>query len=304
MSSKPKLIQTTGCEELAFIHLLQLGSDKHEIVETVEGVDPRFPLNEKAVIILSTQFGCPVGCAMCEAGENFYGNLTCEQILDQVRFVIARRPQILHSKKLKVHFARMGEPALNPHVLKALAQLPALANTTALMACISSTAPAHSTSFFRELLAIRHEFYPAGCFQLQFSVNSTDPQIRRQLMPMPHLSLEELSELGRPFHLPDERKIVLNFAMIQDAPLDVDVLARHFSPEHFMIKLTPLNPTARAAQHGLLTRLCAANPDTCATLVEKLTARGFETVISISEPDEIKIGNSCGQLVAAHEYMK
>ena len=269
------------------------------MVETVDSIDPRFPRHEKSVIILSTQFGCPVGCLMCEAGGAYFGNLTAAQMMAQVSFVLARRPEVLETRKLKVHFARMGEPALNPAVPEALEQLPSVAPGRGLMACISSVAPRGSAAFFEELTRIKDRHYSGGRFQLQISINSTDEQVRQRLIPFPHMGLEAIAEVGRRFYRPGDRKVALNFALARGFPVDSRALGQQFDPDKFMIKLTPVNPTERSNLHGLGTVLSAGAADATDDLVRQLQQLGFDTVVSIGEPEEIAIGSNCGQLVRA-----
>jgi len=301
--TEPRLLAVTGDDALALVFALQLGADEQFSVETVDSIDPRYPRSEKSVIILSTQFGCPVGCPMCDAGAAFAGNLSAEQILWQVRFVLDRRPEILSSRKLKVHFARMGEPALNSAaVLRALERLPALLPAEGLMPCIATVAPAQSLPFFEELTWLKRRLYRGGQFQLQLSVNSTDPGVRRQLIPIPHLNLEALAAIGDRFFEPGDRKVALNFALARGVPLDPALLERHFDPDHFMIKLTPVNPTARAREAGLHTVLSAEDPDATRELSARLGQAGFDVVVSIGEAEEIAIGSNCGQLVRARPW--
>jgi len=300
MLPEPVLHSISGVDELAVIYVLQLGTDPTSVVETVDAVDPRYGRDEKAVIIISTQFGCPVGCAMCDAGGDFAGSLTAEQMLAQVRFVLDRRPSLRNSNKLKVHFARMGEPALNPHLLDAVRQLPKIVDSNALMPCIATVAPYNAVPFLRKLTEIRQHVYRDRPFQLQFSINTTDARLRRQLIPMRTLSLEQLAELGTSFHGGHGRKVVLNFALARGAEVSPALLRQTFNPEHFVIKLTPINPTTAANESGLQTVLSTMRPDAADALAGRLQDEGFDVIVSIGEEDEIAIGSNCGQLVARH----
>ena len=295
-----RLRETTGRDDLALVHVLQLSEDERHVVETVDSVDPRHPRRDKTVIIISTQFGCPVGCPMCEAGGGYLGNLSADQLLAQVAFVLRQRPAILHSRKLKVHFARMGEPALNAAaVLEALERLPLTLPGRGLMPCIASVAPATSAGFFQELSWLKRRLYRDGRFQLQLSVNSTDPQVRQRLIPLPHLDLPALAHIGQRFFETGDRKVALNFALARGVPLDPELLREYFDPRCFMVKMTPINPTRRSGLAGLDTLLSAARPEAASALVARLTAVGFDVVVSIGEADEIAIGSNCGQLVRA-----
>lgn len=300
MNPSLRLIATQGEPELALVHLLQWGDDPRHQVETVDSIDPRYPRHEKSCIIISTQLGCAVGCLMCDASRAFHGNLTAEQILDQVRFVLGRRPELLATAKLKVHFARMGEPAHNAAaVLEALEALPGVLPAPGLLPALATVAPAGSGGFLAALGRVKDRLYPGGRFQLQLSLNSTDPRVRRRLMPTPQLPLGEVARLGAAFHQPGDRKVALNFALARGVPVDPDALAATFPADRFMVKLTPVNPTERARSHGLDTVLSAETPEAAARLVERLRGGGFDVVVSIGDPEEIRIGSNCGQLVRA-----
>ena len=300
MNRKPRLLASQGDPELALVHLLQWGDDPRARVETVDSIDPRYPRRDKSCIIISTQLGCAVGCLMCDASGAFHGNLTAEQILDQVRFVLAQRPELLQTAKLKVHFARMGEPAHNAAaVLEALEALPEVLPAPGLMPALATVAPAGSQAFLTSLGRIKDRLYSGGRFQLQLSLNSTDPDVRARLMPTPQLPLDQLARLGGDFFSAGDRKVALNFALARGVPVDPDALAAQFSAERFMVKLTPVNPTERARAHGLDTVLSAESPEAAQRLVERLRRRGFDVVVSIGEPEEIRIGSNCGQLVRA-----
>jgi 23S rRNA (adenine2503-C2)-methyltransferase len=298
---EPQMLSCVGRDDLALVYVLQFDGDHQLVVETVDSIDPRYPRREKSVIIISTQFGCPMGCLMCDAGVAFHGNLSSEQLLAQVRFVLARRPEVLATRKLKVHFSRMGEPALNPAVLEALARLPELLPAPGLIPCIATVAPRGCQPFLTRLLELKRRLYDQGRFQMQLSINSTDAEARRRLIPGPLLSLEEIAALAPAFHGPGDRRVVLNFALSPGCPVDVGRLAAIFDPEHFMIKLTPVNPTEAARESGLSTVLSAATPEGAAELVSRCEAAGFETVVSIGEADEILIGSNCGQVVRTRD---
>ena len=299
MSATTRMLEVSGDPNLALVYLLQLDERPLARVETVDSIDPRFARSEKSVIILSTQFGCPVGCKMCDAGASYGGNLSAKQMLDQVRWVLERRPEARSSAKLKVHFARMGEPSLNDAVLEALTGLVELVPGTNLLPCIASVAPRGRFAFFEQLIALKNELYPRR-FQLQFSLNSTDEATRRSLMPVAQIELAGIAELGRRFYQPGGRKVVLNFALAEGVPLDDQVLADNFAPEHFIVKLTPINPTAAASAAGLASVLSPVAPGAAHATVERLRQRGFETIVSIGAPEEIAIGSNCGQLVHAY----
>ena len=46
---------------------------------------------ERTVICCSTQCGCPVACTFCGTGNNFIRNLTVDEILYQIDYVIKEK---------------------------------------------------------------------------------------------------------------------------------------------------------------------------------------------------------------------
>jgi 23S rRNA (adenine2503-C2)-methyltransferase len=109
-----KIVATAGTEEIAQVYIAEFAGGKR--VEFCESVQPPFPRREKWVLIVSTLFGCPVGCLMCDAGQTYGGKLSAEQILAQIDFLVKERypDGVIDVEKFKIQFARMGEPAFNP----------------------------------------------------------------------------------------------------------------------------------------------------------------------------------------------
>ena len=216
------------------------------MLEFVESVQPPVPLEDKWVLIVSTLFGCPVGCPFCDAGNFYEGRLTTGEILGQVDYLVRRRfpggePG---TRRLKIQFARMGEPALNPAVLDVLERLPALYPAGILFPSLSTVAPAGKDGFFASLADIKNRLY-GDRFQLQFSLHSTEPEARAWLVPTQKWDLETIAEYGMSFRRTGERKVTLNFALAEGIPVDAERLRRVFDPACFLIKITPVNPTAR-----------------------------------------------------------
>ncbi len=239
---------------------------------------------------------------MCDAGGDYRGQLSAEQILAQTDHVVLRRypDGIVPSKRFKVQFARMGEPALNPAVLEALAKLKTRYGAPGLVACLSTVAPAASGKFFEGLLDVKEHLY-RGRFQLQFSVHSTDSKERDSIIPIAKWGLGQISRFGETWYRPGDMKITLNFAAARDSKLDPEVLAATFDPRKFLVKLTPLNPTKAVAKRGLQTMLDPESPSGMNPLVHSLEDRGFEVIVSIGDQEENRIGSNCGMYLGAPE---
>ncbi len=292
-----EVLGLSGDPAVAEVAVLRLGGRPKAVVEVVDGLAPPLSREDKWVINLSTQFGCPVGCPTCDAGGGYQGEPDAEGLWAQVAWAAARHPGLAtRCRKLKVHFARMGEPSLNPAVLTCLEDLPGRLRAPGLWACVATVAPRGREGWLEALLGLKQRLYP-GRFQLQFSVQSTDPADRAWLIPVPRLDLEEIAAFGSRFHRPGERKVVLNFALARGVGFDPEVLRAHFDPGTFLLKLTPLNPTARGREAGLETRLRSPAAAELTPLIARLQAAGFEVICSVGDLREDAIGSNCGQAV-------
>lgn len=289
-----KAVFSAGDDELARVFVMETADGRR--VECVDSCQPPLPREEKWVLIVSTLFGCPVNCLICDAGGRYSGRLSAEEIFEQIDFLVRRRSPEgrVGTPKFKIQFARMGDPAFNPAVLEVLRRLPARYDAPGLMPCISSVAPYGSGPFFESLIGIKRELYSGGRFQLQFSLHTTDPERRRQLVPVRCLSFERLGEIGRRFFAPGDRKIALNFAAAKGVELEPTRLLRDFPPDVFMVKLTPINPTRAARRSGLESLIDPASDDAACELVQRFVAAGYDAIASIGEPKEDEIGSNCG----------
>jgi 23S rRNA (adenine2503-C2)-methyltransferase len=295
-----ELIHEFGTDDLAKVYVCRMRNSDDHLVECVESLQPPRPRSEKWVLIVSTLFGCPVGCAMCDAGGRYGGRLTAAEILEQIRFLVRNRfgGDKVPARKFKIQFARMGEPALNPAVLEVLERLPSAFDAPGLLPSVSSVAPAGSESFFEELIRLKDESYGGGRFQLQFSIHSTDPDVRRKLIPVRCLPFEWMGEYGARFKRKGDQRISLNFAAVRDVPLEPDKLERYFDPDLFLIKLTPLNPTVNGARARLASGIDPYRPESGAALARRFEEAGFRVILSIGEVEENRIGSNCGQYVS------
>ncbi len=265
-------------------------------VEFVESVQPPIPKYVKWVLIISTSFGCPVECQMCDAGRAYRGNLTPDEMIAQIDYLITRYfpDRKVPIPKLKIQFARMGEPAFNRHVLDVLERLPQCYGAPGLMPAISTVAPRGCEGFFERLRSIKRQYYSRGKFQLQFSVHTTDPSKRDLLMPVRKWSLAEISQYGERFFEEGDRKVSLNFAAAEGFEIDASVISTHFDPAKFAIKITPVNPTMKAQENELVSALDPYDPKSVKPLVDDLTSAGFDVIVSIGELEENRIGSNCG----------
>lgn len=282
-----------GKEDLAFLYVAKIDG---KIVEFVESLQPPITRDDKWVLIVSSSFGCPIGCKFCDAGNYYHGNMSAEQILSEIQYMTQLRypDNNIPSKKFKIQFARMGEPTLNSEVLKVIEKLPEIYNHPGLIPCISTVAPNGGSEFLSKLIELKDSYYSSGNFQLQFSIHSTDEESRNEIISPKIWDFNKISDYGKDWYRPQDRKITLNFAISEDSSIDITILIENFDPKFFFIKLTPINPTNNALKHGYTSGITKENY-TSFNLLTKLRKNGYEAIISIGEWEENDIGTNCGQ---------
>jgi 23S rRNA (adenine2503-C2)-methyltransferase len=298
-----KVLEKIGREDLACVYLAETVSGQH--IEFVESIQPPYPREKKWVLIVSTLYGCPVACPICDAGRSYAGKLSRDEIMAQIDYMVESRypDRKIPARKFKVQFARMGDPAFNLSVIEVIGELPRRYDAPGLMPCISTVAPAGTDKFFDRLLELKHggESLCPDRWQMQFSIHSTDETTRDRMIPVRKWGFEKIASFGKNFFSPGDRKIALNFAMAEGIPVDVAELRLYFDPNIFLIKLTPVNPTVTAAENNVINSLHVGWSESAAGCLIDELKKHYEVIVSIGEREENKIGSNCGQYV--HLYL-
>ncbi|MHA1667331.1 MAG: radical SAM protein [Candidatus Heimdallarchaeaceae archaeon] len=288
-----------GKDDLAILYVAR---EDDKILEFVESLQPPIPRERKWVLIISTMYGCPIGCVMCDAGEYYEGNIPKEVMLKQIDYMVRNRfPEgNIPVGKFKIQFARMGEPTLNKEVLDVIEELPKRYKAEGLMPCISTIAPKGGKGFLNKLIEIKNKLFSNGKFQLQFSIHSTDEKERQKWMTKNIWSLEQIAEFGNQWFQEGDRKITLNFAVARDSIIDPKVIKNNFDSTKYWIKLTPVNPTNKAIKNEVKSAITETNSEYF-PLLENFRKLGFEASISIGEWEENDIGTNCGQFATKYK---
>jgi 23S rRNA (adenine2503-C2)-methyltransferase len=297
-----KVFAETGDSKIATVYMADMGDEK--IIEFVEALQPSYSRSERWILMVSTLFGCPVKCMICDAGGQYQGKPNREQILDQIDYLVDKwfPDRKIPCQKFKIQFARMGEPALNTAVLDVLEELPGRYYAPGLMPSISTIAPHGCEKFFEHMLEIKDRLYPNGKFQFQYSLHTTDQQQRDKLIPIRKWDFSQLSEFGKSYYQPGDRKITLNFALAEGMEIEESVLLKYFDPDKYLIKITPVNPTCQAVKNGLISYINPNCPEESVELSNRLIQSGYDVVMSVGEVEENQIGSNCGQYVL--KYLK
>lgn len=292
-----KLIARTGNSNLATVYMADMGEGR--LIEFVEACQPPYGRGERWILMVSTLYGCPVKCLFCDAGGGYRGKPTADEILQQIDYMVNEWfPEgVVTASKFKIQFARMGEPSLNMAVLEALEALPHRYGNARPMPSISTIAPLGTDEFFERLIEVKDKWYSGGRFQFQYSIHTTDKALRDTLIPVRKWDFARMAAYGERFYKAGDRKITLNFALAEHSPIEADVLARHFDPARYLIKLTPVNPTSRAAQNNIGSFIDPHRPETAEAITRPLMEAGYDVIVSIGEVEENEIGSNCGQYV-------
>ena len=295
-----RIIGNAGDANIAKVYIAEFGPG--EWVEFVEALSPPKKRDEKWVLLVSTLFGCPVECLMCDAGGFYHGKVSREGIHAQIDYLVRQHypDGVIPCKQFKIQFSRMGEPTFNTAVLEVLEELPSLYEAPGLMPSLSTIAPQGVEDYFERLIEIKDEYYPGGWFQFQFSLHTTDLEKRRQIVPVKTWDFEKMAVYGEKYYKEGDRKITLNFALAEENPVEAGVLLDYFSPDRYLIKITPINPTYKALDSGLNSYIDVENGNGDYRVIENLKAAGYQVILSIGEVEENRIGSNCGQYVMKH----
>ena len=258
------------------------------------------PLSEKWVITISTQYGCSMGCTFCDVPMVGSGkNATCYDLVNQVLTGIKLHPEVKSTKRLNIHFARMGEPTWNPNVLDATKWFHThlLPEHEVVHPVVSTMMPRRNEwlkLFIHTWMRMKNRLYD-GNAGLQLSINSTNENERNIMFNNNALSLPEISKIMDGI-IPVGRKITLNFAVAR-YEIDPEVLLRYFNPELYIIKLTPMHKTNAAESNHIKTFGEYTEYYPYEEHDRKLQNVGYEVLVFIASKEEDESRITCGNAI-------
>lgn len=289
---------------LEFLSIADYGKDVNlnQDKPVVDGT-PLLPLEEKWVITISTQYGCSMGCTFCDVPKVGPGiNASYEDLRDQVLGGLALHPEITSTKRLNIHFARMGEPTWNPQVLEftrnVRKEVRPVIGRSLIHPVVSTMMPRWNPdlfSFLANWMEIKNYDF-RGDAGLQISVNSTSDEERKKMFSGNALDLETISRMCADMDRPKGRKITLNFA-VADYEIDAVKLRDLFNPKWFVCKLTPMHKTAVALENGIETLGDYTTPYPYLHHAEALKKVGFDVLTFIASHDEDAGRITCGNAI-------
>lgn len=259
------------------------------------------PLTEKWVITISTQYGCSMGCTFCDVPKVGPGHNASEKdLIGQVLVGLKLHPEVEHTKRLNIHFARMGEPTWNPAVLDATKWLKTHIDPEYCIHPVVSTIMPRGNEWLKTFIhtwcRLKNRLL-RGEAGLQLSINSTDETERARMFNGNAHRLEDIARIMEGI-IPHGRKITLNFAVAGYA-IDASTLLKYFDPEYYLIKLTPMHKTMSCGKRGLETPGDYTTYAPYDTHEKELRAAGYDVLVFIASREEDEGRITCGNAILA-----
>ncbi|MHC4867472.1 MAG: Fe-S-oxidoreductase [Planctomycetota bacterium] len=259
------------------------------------------PLEEKWVITISTQYGCSMGCAICDVPMVGPGkDATKKDLIKQVLTGIKLHPEVKTTKRLNIHFARMGEPTWNPNVLDATKWLKTHVDPEyKIHPVVSTIMPRRNKwlkTFIHTWMRIKNRLLQ-GEAGLQISLNSTSEGERKWIFGQNALPLESIARVMEGI-IPAGRKITLNFA-VADYEVDPGKLLKYFDPDDYIIKLTPMHKTQTAVNAGIETAGDYTTYHPYKEIETALKDAGYDVLVFIASEYEDQGRITCGNAILA-----
>lgn len=262
------------------------------------------PLTEKWVITISTQYGCSMNCKFCDVPKVGVGrNATLQDLTDEIQLAIQQHPEVNQTKRLNIHYARMGEPTWNKavlqHVKKVRNDIMPFIGHSLVHPVVSTMLPKNNKKlipFLQEWCKIKNDLFN-GDAGLQFSINSTDDAQREYLFSGNSHDLLTISAIGKALPVPVGRKYALNFALADNSIIDGKRLGELFSPDKFMCKITPLHRTTSCEQNHIETTGGYELFTPYKAVEEDLKNNGFDVIIFVPSYDEDNGLITCGNAI-------
>lgn len=257
------------------------------------------PLTEKWVVTVSTQYGCSMGCEFCDVPKVGPGrNASFYDLTGQILCALKLHPEIESTKRLNVHFARMGEPTWNPNVLECGKWLHTHLNDTfKVHPVVSTMMPKRNEwlkTFIHTWMRMKNRLYH-GNAGLQLSINTTCEKERFRMARGNACSLPEIAKIMDGI-IPVGRKITLNFA-VADYEIDPNVLKLYFDPALYVCKLTPMHKTDTALHNDIKTDGDYTDFYPYLHYEEALKAAGYDVLTFIASAEEDLGRITCGNAI-------
>ncbi|MBO6031787.1 MAG: Fe-S-oxidoreductase [Prevotella sp.] len=270
-------------------------------------------LEDKMVVTISTQRGCPMHCRFCDCPKvnlHFHYvyatkglNATREDLAFEVEQAI-KASSCKYTKRFNLHLARMGEPALNAEnvfsfLIKDLREVVNRNMAADVIHPVFTTmlpkglGKEKMSGILQAFCDIKNTIYD-GEAGLQLSINSTDDEQRNYLFDGMSLPLSNIAEIAAYLPMPKGRKYTLNFPVASDTILDAAVLDNLFEKDKFIVKITPIHETKEASTNGISTPGGYDNYRVYKKFEYPLLDRGWDVIVFVPSKEEDEDRITCG----------
>jgi 23S rRNA (adenine2503-C2)-methyltransferase len=254
--------------------------------ELVEAVG--IPYQDRFSCCVSTQIGCPVGCAFCATGASgFKRNLAAGEIIDQVisvgEYARSRKQLAADGRVSHVVFMGMGEPLLNYEATLAAVRL------------INGEFNIGMRNITLSTIGYVPGIYRLASEDLQLtlavSLHAADDDLRRKLVPgMTRYSLQEITDACKHYFRETKRRVTFEYCMLKgvnDGQADAARLATMLKGLSCHVNVIPFNSYKGSSFHAAEAARIAAF---CRVLEEA------DVAVTRREQRGAGIEAACGQL--------
>lgn len=266
--------------------LLQLEDQK--LVETVF-----IPEANRGTLCVSTQVGCPLGCAFCATGaQGYLRNLTSAEIIGQLWLAVREISADKTSRTraiTNVVFMGMGEPLLNfDNLIKAIDIMldDCAYGLSKYRVTVSTCGIVHEIERLRKVSEVA----------LAISLHAPNDELRDQLMPInKKYPLQELMAVCKHYYQDPRRKITIEYIMldgVNDNVACAKQLVRLLEGVRCKVNLIPGNVVSSGKYR-------ASQPMAIENFRNVLLAAGINTITRKSRGTDIAA--ACGQLAGEQQ---
>ncbi len=257
--------------------------------------------------LISNQKGCPMKCIFCDCpGYGYYGNVSVDELKYQINTILDNVGST-HTRYFGVDFMRMGEPTLNKSILDfiefdLIKLVRSKVDADVIVPTLSTMLPKNKavvSNYLQRYCRIKNEVYD-GVADLQFSICTSDDDIRKSLYKNMSLSLAEISEIAASLPLPKGDKYRLNFPVANDSVIDPDVIDKLFDKNKFEIKLTPMHTTFNAEDNGFVDESEYESYDAFAPIEKSFQDKGWDVMVYLDKKGEDADSLTCGHLMLSN----
>lgn len=225
--------------------LIRQKADKNKDADYDKSEDQADKRGYRNTVCVSSQIGCPLGCAFCATGQlGFLRNLSAAEIVEQVVFwQRLLKVENVQEKVDNIVFMGMGEPFLNyPEFIKAVKFLnnPETLNIGARRISVST---AGLTEGIKKLAGEKLQI------NLAISLHAATDSLRQKLMPIAKkYALTDIFKSVDDYIKKTGRRVMFEYLMIKginDSQKDAENLALLMHKPLYLLNLIPYNDTGR-----------------------------------------------------------